>query len=211
MRRPNRRARRLVYKLGRFRLVEEHWTLPDGTPDIFPIVSSPSFSSVVALTDEHDVVLVRDLHPVPGLRLLELPGGRIEPGESPRAAARRELEEETGWRARRLVPLGSYYPNPHWGSYRGHLFLGTGLRAGTRHPDPGESLRPVLLPADAVYRRLGEGHFFGGSTLVGLFMAERHLRRRGWLTGRSRPRPSRAAARARGRAPWPVRSSRDGS
>jgi ADP-ribose pyrophosphatase len=183
--RPKRKSRRLAYQLGRFSVIEERWALSDGTPDIFPVVRSPGFSVVVALTDEHEIVLVRDLHAVPGLRLLELPGGRMEPGESPRSAAGRELAEETGWRAGRLVPLGSYYPNPHWGSYLGHFFLGEGLRPGLRNPDPGESLRPLLLPVEEVYRRLEEGRFLAGSTLVGLFLAERHLRRKGWLSGRS--------------------------
>jgi ADP-ribose pyrophosphatase len=196
----SREHRRLVYRLGPFHVFEERRILPGGERDVFPVLKTPSFSVVVALTDEHEVVLVRDLHPVPGLRLLELPGGRIEPGETPRAAARRELEEETGWRARRLVTLGSYYPNPHWGNFRGHVFLGSGLRRGPTNPDPGEALRPILLPVEEVYRRLEGGRFFAASTLVGLYMARSRLRGQGWLRGPVRLRLRRPAARMRGGA-----------
>ena len=179
-----RRAGRVVYRHGSFRVLEGRSILPDGTRIRFPLLDSPSFSCVVALTDDHEICLVKNLHPSPGLRLLELPGGRIEPGESPRDAARRELEEETGWRAQRLLPLGRYYPNPHWGTFQGHIFLGEGLTRGSPRPDPGESVRPVLLPIGEVYRRLHGGRFFGGSTLVGLHLAEDRLRRKGLLTGR---------------------------
>ena len=172
---------RLAFKLGRFRVLEDHWTDPDGARVAFPIVRSPSFSCVIGLTDDHEIPLVENLHPSPGLRLLEIPGGRVEPGEAPRAAARRELEEETGWKARTLLPIGRYYPNSHWGTFQGQFFLGEGLRRGSPHPDPGESVRPILLPVGEVYRRLHRGRFLAGSTIVGLHLAEDHLRRKGLL------------------------------
>jgi ADP-ribose pyrophosphatase len=105
----------------------------------------------------------------------------MENRETPRACARRELEEETGWRASKLTPIGRYYPNPHWGTFQGHFFLGEGLLEGRAHPDRGESLRPVLLSIDEVYRRFHNGRFRGGSTIVGLTMAEGRLRMLGLL------------------------------
>ncbi len=126
-------------------------------------------------------MLLENLHPVPGLHLLEIPGGRLEPGESPREAARREMEEETGWIARRLTPLGRYYPNTHWGVYDGHLFLGERLVRGVARLDPGESVRPRALRIADVYRRLHSGRLRGGSTMIGLLLAEPVLRRRGLL------------------------------
>jgi ADP-ribose pyrophosphatase len=91
------------------------------------------------------------------------------------------LEEETGWRARKLTRIGQYYPNPHWGTFAGHIFLGEELSEGRIHPDPGEALRPVLLPIDEVYRRFRQGKFRGGSTIVGLSMAEARFRALGLL------------------------------
>ncbi len=191
----------MVYRQGAFRVLEDRWVLPDGTNFRFPRIESPSFSGVVALTDAHIVSLVENLHPSPGLHLLDLPGGRIEPGETPRAAARRELEEETGWTARKLSPIGRYYPNSHWGTFQGHFFLGEGLTLGPRHTDPGESVRPVLLPLGEVYRRFHQGRFRGGSTLVGLHMAENLLRGKGWLSDSDPARQRLSARRPRPTAP----------
>jgi ADP-ribose pyrophosphatase len=186
---------RLAYKSGRFRVLEDPWTRPDGVRVIFPLLRSPSFSCVVGLTDDHEVPLVENLHPSPGLHLLEIPGGRVEPGETARAAARRELEEETGWNARTLLPIGRYYPNSHWGTFQGRFFLGERLRRGSPHPDPGESVRPILLPVGEVYRRLHRGRFLAGSTIVGLHLAENLLRQRGFLPRGRPPRRSELGGR----------------
>jgi ADP-ribose pyrophosphatase len=179
---------RVVYRRGAFRIVEDRWQLPDGTRQVFPVLKSPSFAIVVALTAEHEVPLVENLHPSPGLRLLELPGGRIDRNETARSAARRELEEETGWRARRLALLGRYFPNPHWGSFEGHVFFGEGLTAGPTHPDEGESLRPLLMPVREVYRRFHRGGFRGGSSIVALSLAEERFRTMGLLSNATRTR-----------------------
>lgn len=167
---------RVVCRLGRFRVIADRWETPGGVRLVTPLVQSPSFSVVVGVTDDHEIPMVENLHPSPGLRLLELPAGRLEPRETPRAGARRELEEETGWRARRLTSVGRYYPNPHWGAFRGHVFVAEDLSPGLAHPDPGEFVRPVVLPVREVYRRLGQGRIRGGSSLVGLYMAKRRLR-----------------------------------
>jgi ADP-ribose pyrophosphatase len=186
MTRWKRLAARAVYRRGAFQLVEEHWREPEGREHIFPIVRWSPFAVVVAVTDEQRILLVENLHPSPGLGLLELPGGRVDAHETPRDAARRELEEETGWRARKLTALGRYHPIPHWSSIEGHLFLGEHLTEGRIDHDPGESLRPISLPVREVYRRLHQGKILAGSAIVGLSMAESRLRRRGLLPREAR-------------------------
>jgi ADP-ribose pyrophosphatase len=181
MNRWKRLAARVVYRRGAFRLVEERWAVPEGTEQTFPSLRLGPFVVMVAITGDQQIPLVENLHPSPGLRLLELPAGRVDPHESPRHAAQRELEEETGWRPRKLTSLGRYHPIPHWSTVEGHLFLAEHLLEGRIDRDPGEPLRPVLMPVREVYRRLHQGRLRAGNAIVGLSMAEPRLREMGLL------------------------------
>jgi ADP-ribose pyrophosphatase len=75
----------------------DHYRLADGTECEWDILTGPDTVAVLALTDEHQIVLARQFRPGPGLILDELPGGLIDPGESVADAAARELAEETGF------------------------------------------------------------------------------------------------------------------
>jgi ADP-ribose pyrophosphatase len=79
--------------------------------------------------------------------LVEVPAGRLEPGEAPLAAARRELEEETGHRAREWRTLASFFPAPGFCSERITLFLATGLESveSARPRDPDEEIELLRL------------------------------------------------------------------
>ncbi len=180
---------RTVFQADRFTVVRDSWRSPDGHPLSSFRISGPSFSLVVPLTEDRSLLLVRNLHPSPGLRLLELPGGRIDPGETPRQAAFRELEEETGFRAKSLTLLGRFYPNPHWGGHQGYVFLAQDLRPGTRQLDLGEDLRTVKMSVERVYQRLREGGFHCGPTALGLYLAAPRLRMP--TGGERKPHPGR--------------------
>jgi ADP-ribose pyrophosphatase len=151
------------------------------------MMDAPSFAIVVPVTPGGRIALVRNRHPVPDLHLLEWPGGLIEPGESPRTALRRELTEETGYRAGQLSALGRYYPNSHWGTYRGHVFVAEDLRSGPPSPDPEEWLELQTLPIQKAYGRSRGGDFLDGHTIVALCSAEAFLRARGWKIGAATP------------------------
>ena len=80
------------------RIIARRYRLPDGSEREFEIKAEGDTAVVLALTQEHKVVLLREFRPGPEQELLELPGGAVDPGEKPDAAARRELLEETGYR-----------------------------------------------------------------------------------------------------------------
>ena len=138
------------------------------------IVERPDVVAVVAEDRERRVVLVRQVRPPARALLTELPAGRIEPGEEPLDAARRELEEETGLRAGRWERGPSFWTTPGFCRERVHLFFATGLEHGEPRPDDGEELELVLVPRAAVPSRLAETQ--DGKTLVGLLL---YLRRAG--------------------------------
>jgi ADP-ribose pyrophosphatase len=139
-------------------------------------LDSPSFAIVVPLTTDGKIVFVRNYRPSVSAYVLELPGGRIEPGEPKERTARRELAEETGYRARRLVELGWFYPSPARMMSVGHVFLARGLRAGRRRLDVTEDMRNVEIPVELAYRNLRSGRFHDGGAMTGLALAEPTLR-----------------------------------
>lgn len=78
----------------------------------YQIVRHPGGVGVLPLHDDGTVTLIRQLRPAVGGTLLEIPAGRLQPGEDPAACGGRELVEETGLSARELLPLGHFYPSP---------------------------------------------------------------------------------------------------
>jgi len=144
----------------------------DGETRPYYYLESPLDSvATVGVTEDRQVVLTHQYrHPV-GASITDLPGGRIEPGEDPLAAARREFEEETGYHPRQLLPLGRLNPFP--GSLRVtlHLFFASGLERGPQRLDPDEELDVLLRPFDEVYAELLAGQHIDGALQTGLLLA----------------------------------------
>ncbi|MBV8166336.1 MAG: NUDIX hydrolase [Alphaproteobacteria bacterium] len=100
-------------------------------------------------------VMVEQKRPAVGRRMLEFPSGSIDPGETPAQAVRRELIEETGYRARRLVSLGSYLTDTGRLSNRGYLYFADVVPVGGWTPEPG--VDAVTMTAEEIDRRVAEG------------------------------------------------------
>jgi 8-oxo-dGTP pyrophosphatase MutT (NUDIX family) len=92
-----------------------------GDPHPFYRIESPAWVNVVALTDQNELVMVKQFRQGSRAVTLEIPGGLVDPGETPAVAAARELLEETGFRAGRLTSLGSINPNPALFTNRCHM------------------------------------------------------------------------------------------
>jgi len=125
------------------------------------------------------ILLVRQYRHAVGERLWELVAGHIEPGESPRAAARRELAEETGYRARRLERLLEFYPTPGFVSEKMILYRATGLAPGRARPEWDEALETCAFSRAALRRMLRRGRRLrDAKTLLGVLLLD-FLRRSG--------------------------------
>ena len=97
--------------------------LPNGRPAQREVVRHPGGVCVLALDQDGQVTLVRQYRYPMGEHIIELPAGKLDPGEEPSVAARRELEEETGLRAGKLTYLGYLLASPGFCDERLHMFL----------------------------------------------------------------------------------------
>ena len=127
-----------------------------GAPWPFFVIDLPDWVNVVAITPDDEIVLVRQWRVGTGASSVELPGGVVDPGEAPEAAARRELLEETGFTALEFVPLGQVHPNPALQSNRCFFFLARGAtRQAEQSLDAGEDVAVELTPLVELAARLG--------------------------------------------------------
>lgn len=101
----------------------------------------------------------------------EIPAGRIEPGETPEQAARREALEETGWRPGPLRRLGAYAPSNGSSDQVFNLFAASGATHVGDPTDPAESERVEWVPVDEIRRLIEQGQVYDGLSLTGLLWA----------------------------------------
>ena len=140
----------LLHRGRVFDLVRRVLELPSGLRQVWELVEHPGAVAVVALTDRGEVVVVRQFRAAAGDWMVEIPAGRLDPGEDPRAAAERELEEETGLRAGTWRHVRTFLPAPGFCSERMHLFEARDLVAvpgGGRACDEDEEIEVLALPA----------------------------------------------------------------
>ena len=118
----------------------------DGRTHVVAALDVPDWVNVLAETDDGRWVMVRQWRVGTRTTTLEIPGGMVDPGEAPLAAAQRELREETGYAADTWQALGAIEPNPAFQNNRCHTFLARGARpVGAQAPDEHEDLEVVLV------------------------------------------------------------------
>jgi ADP-ribose pyrophosphatase len=169
---------RLVYE-GRILDFEvDRVRLPSGVEADREVVRHKGAVVVLPLHENGRVELVRQYRYPPDEILLELPAGKLDPGEEPRDCAIRELAEETGWRAGEIQGLGSFFTTPGFSDEVLHAFVATGLEpAPDVVPDPDEAIEIVTMTVDETLEACRDGTIRDGKTLATLFLAQRS----GWI------------------------------
>ncbi len=137
----------------------------------YQIVRHPGGVGVLPLHDDGSVTLIRQLRPAADSFLLEIPAGRLTPGELPASCGARELLEETGLVAEQLETLGQLFSSPGVFDEKIHLFLGTGLLQGESAQEAYEDIETVRLPLTEALAMAMDGRIVDSKTIVALFRA----------------------------------------
>ncbi len=121
------------------------------------------------------VVMERQYRHAANKFLWELPAGKLEADEEPLAGAQRELEEETGYRAKKWRPLVEYYASPGFLGESMKVFLAEGLTAGNTNPDEDEQIEMRLVRLSEVLKMIEKGAILDGKTLTSVLLYARQL------------------------------------
>lgn len=139
-------------------------TLPNGKEATRELIRHPGAVCVLPVNDRGEALMERQYrYPFAGV-MLEAPAGKMDPGEKPLDAARRELEEETGIRPEKLLALGGFYPSVAYSDEVIWLYLAKGLRLGAAHMDEDEFLNTEFIPLKKLRDMVLSGEIADGKT-----------------------------------------------
>ncbi|HCN82929.1 MAG TPA: DNA mismatch repair protein MutT [Sphingobacteriaceae bacterium] len=156
-------------KLSSKYLIKEKWAtlrvdtcrMPDGTLiDDYYVLEYPGWVNAVALTENNEIIIIKQYRHAAAEVITEIPGGCIDPGETPEEAVKRELLEETGYAFDKIDPLATLYANPSTGNNKTYSFLATGGRkVQEQHLDGREEIIVELVSMQKLKELLLDNQF----------------------------------------------------
>ncbi|MGB3972798.1 MAG: NUDIX hydrolase [Peptococcia bacterium] len=155
---------------------QEEVLLSNGNMATRDIVLHDGAVGIVAITKENEIILVRQYRYAAGEDLYEIPAGKLEKGEEPLPAAKRELSEETGYRAETWHYLTSMYSAPGFCSEKVFLYYAEDLTAEEAHPDEDELIEYQKVPIPKALEMIGKGEIKDAKSIAGILLALRRVK-----------------------------------
>lgn len=167
---------KLVYDGGLLKVYRDTVELVNGRTSWREVIRHPGAVIVVPVDERGETYLVRQFRYPYGRAVLEVPAGKLEYGEEPLPAAKRELSEEIGAEASRWTYLGEMLPTPGYSDELQHVYLAQGLAFGKSHPDEDEFLEVVSMPLEEAAAMAADGRLEDGKSVAVLLRAYMRLK-----------------------------------
>lgn len=149
--------------------------LPDKKYSKREIVEHPGAVAIVALTNQNEIVLVKQYRKAVERELLEIPAGKLEIGEEPKETAIRELKEETGYTSSKIEYLLEFYTSPGFSNEKIYLFLANELIEGQAEPEKDEYIELVKVKLEDLIDMIDKGEIIDSKTIIGAMVARDYL------------------------------------
>lgn len=157
-------------------LYKDEILLPNGKKGVREVVRHPGAVCVIPVTDDGDVVFVNQFRYAFNKVTLEIPAGKLEKGEDHLKAALRELSEETGLSAEKVVPMGELYTTPALIDEVIYMYLAQGLTDGEQHLDEDEFINVTKIPLEKAVQMVMNGEIKDSKTQIMILKAEKYLK-----------------------------------
>ena len=145
--------------------------LPDGQLSTREIVEHPGAVAIVPITEDGRIIMVRQYRHAVGALMLEIPAGKLDPGEDPLTCAYRELEEETGYSAGSLQYLSSVYTTPGFTNEKIHLYVAGQLSKTRQRTDDDEFIKVEIYTCEQLRSLIDQGIVCDAKTMLALLIS----------------------------------------
>ena len=156
-------------------LFRDEILLPNGNKGVREVVRHPGAVCVLPLTEDGEIIFVNQFRYALNKVTLEVPAGKLEKGEDPTEAALRELSEETGIEAKKIVPMGALYTTPALMDEIIYMYIATDLSQGEQHLDEDEFVNAIKIPLDKAVEMVMNGEIRDAKTQTMILKADKYF------------------------------------